>query len=393
MKATFQPEILIKTLKDIVRVASSKTTVYRNVLITVDKDEYCVDFTASSETVSLKRSLFERIGDPTVRIEKSGTILVPAKELLNIVKFATDEVIFVQDGLHLNVRSGKQSAKIPGQDPKLFTPYQNRDETARMELPAPVLQNALQRVVYACSNSDVRPILKGVNLTISNGTMTAVSTDGLRLAKTSVGGIVMEGEDERELTIPKEPLAHLSSMLPSDDDETVVLEIGERVMVATWSDGETRLTMRALDGTYPDYQRIIPASVQVQLEVNRADLLRSCEFVSYFAGDQDQMRTIFEIANGELVLSAESSLNGKGTDSVPLLNPEATIEKMAFNSVYWVEALRAMSSEKVVIGINGPLVPGTISAPDTDCLSLISPVRLPAEQRSQDESQEQKQTA
>lgn len=383
MKVTFPSVDLLKVLKDIDRVGTGKTDMLRNILIQANPDEDRVDFTASSESISLKRTLYQRFGEHTTNIRESGSVLVPAHKLLKFVQFADSNVTFEQENLNLRVRFGDSDVKILGQETEKFTLYQNKEETNRVELSAPVLRRVLNRVVYAHAKSITRPEITGVNFTIADGTMSAIATDSMRFAKTSAGNVILEGVDARTLTIPGEPLKHLSAMLPKDEDDLVVLDIGERVMVASWGDDENCLTMRALEGAFPDCNRIIPSSTKATLKVNREGLLRTVEMISIVAENVDQQRCIFAVQDGQLIVSGESQETGKAAKAVSLLNPGVTIEKMGFNASYWTEALKSLDSETIEIGITGALKPVIITNGEDNTVAVISPVRLAASSEEQ----------
>jgi DNA polymerase-3 subunit beta len=391
MKIIFKQEALLKCLKEAVRFVPSSTTkqALKHVLIFVSKENDRVDLYASGEDASLRRSMFDTLIDSSVTIEESGTILLPAKELYEIAKSAASEIVLEsQDSLHVTLTFGKTKYELTGLQPDLFRPYENdKESTSTVCVPATALRTMLHRTTYACSTSDARPIMTGVNFSVSEGAITAVATDGLRLAQYGLNDVTVDGE-ARELPVPKDTLERLAALLPKDDDEQVYLEIGDTSLVATWDDEGVRLIMRGLSGVYPNASRIIPEEVAHRIMVDRQLLLESCERISVLS---DKQLAELRFKGEELELFAEAPAHGRALDKMPIQKSSGVIMTLFVNVGYIQQLLRSFDGiESVIFGIVQADRPFTvIPGAGAPGLALVAPIQHAAAASETSESQQQ----
>lgn len=387
MKMVFEKNALEKTLKDVVRIipSAARTNLHKFVRITADRAQSRVEFVTTSSDGAIHRNMVDTQVQSPVTIYQSGACLVPARELLEIVKRAKDlvELSLRQNNFDVTVSfskdtGGKAECDVPGLDPSTFVPYQNDpQETTQMNVTAVNLRSLLGYTLYACSESEARPALTGVNFTVKDdGTLVATSTDGLRLAQAHIPGQV-EGQVRETVTIPKTPLQSMVSILPNDDDEIVHLELGHSVLTATWDDEGTRFVLRALDATYPNTAQIIPTITRTNIRVSRAEMLDSCELIALFSGDVENRKTRLDFDNGLMRLSIQSSQAGKAFYEVKLLEYSTPdIDPMMFNVRYWLDLLKVFDTEEIEIGINGQNQPVIIRSSERTAMALVSPVQF-----------------
>ena len=382
MKATFRSGELVKMMRDLVRVVPSKSDnpALLHVLIQADKEQARVDMIASRETMSVRRTLFEDATDSPVTIEQSGTCFLPAKELFEIVKKAEGATVTLSEGKQKRTQIvfGKTKFELANLDPVLFTPYSEAEEnTTSVVLMAPALHRLIRRTSYAVAKTEVRPTLTGVNLRLTDSTLRGDATDALRLATYTVTCKSVAGDD-RSLVVPGVLLDKLALSLPSsDDDEEVTLTMGENSITVAWDDDSIRVVMRALEGTYPDTDRIIPRSMPHKVTVERQALLEACDRVSVLSVEDHQQSTVIVLAD-KITISADSAQYGKAADEVAVTTSQLKVESIRywFNINYWLSALRSMDDVEQVdlqmLGMNQPIVMTPIGGPG---LILLSPMR------------------
>ena len=377
MKAIFQAMDLQKVLKDVVRIipSTAKTNVQKFVRITADKAESQVEFVTSSADVSIRRTMFELTSQSPLAILESGVCLLPARELLEIAKRATDKLELTLAKGKVTLKFGTAKFVLNGLDPREFSPYQNTEETSRIEMDALALRGLLAQTTYACAVSETRPVLTGVHFTIADNAIHAMATDGLRLAMAVAAGSA-EWEQSHSLTIPKAPLESMLAMLPKDDDEVVELEIGSTVMVATWGDGETSLVMRGFSEAYPDTSRIVPASTQSQIRVARGSMLEALERLEMLCVSNNRQIHV-DFRNTYMDLSV-SSAEGSGQDTVEIAANTQEIQPMFFNVRFLLDVLKAVDAEEIEFGINGQNAPVLVNPVGGTGQALISPIMYTA---------------
>ncbi|MCL6446083.1 MAG: DNA polymerase III subunit beta [Alicyclobacillus sp.] len=376
MKATFRHGDLEKVLRQLLRVVPNSTNkvVLKHVLIEAKREEDRVDFYASSEDMSLRRTLFVEATDACVKITASGACLLPAKELHEIIKRANGPVTLESQKDRTVITFGKTKFELAGLQPHLFTPYGDADEqVTTATVLAPNLYRLIRRTSYAAAKGLARPILTGVHFTLANGHLSAVATDALRLAQYIVPCEDVSGED-RQLVIPAALLDTLAGALPaSDDDEEITFTLGTSSCTVSWGDDAFHMALRGLEGTYPNTTRLIPERTAHQVVVERQALLTACERVSILS-DAEHQRAELRFTPTGLVVSATSTQYGHAEESVDVVSSTNTDMVLLCNVHYWIAALKAMDAEQVEIGLNGPNQSCTVRPVGDDGVGLIAPI-------------------
>jgi DNA polymerase-3 subunit beta len=377
MKATFNNTELEKVLRDLVRVVPTSTNkaVLRHVLIQANKDEDRVDFYASSEDMSVRRTLFQEAANSPVTIEKSGTCLLPAKELHEIVKRASGQITLHQTAGRTSVTFGNAKYELAGLDPKLFRPYgDDPAESTTAVILAPDLFRLLRRTTYAAAKTEARPTLTGVNLKISGTTLHAEASDGMRLALYNVPCQEVSGNDT-SLPVPAGLLDKLAAVLPAhDDDEEILVSVGSSSCTVSWGDDAYRMVIRGLNTGYPAVSRVIPQSQSGSVVVDRRALLEACERVSILSETEHQ-RVKFTFLADRVVLSATSVQYGSAKDDVDVVSGTNTDElSLDCNINYWIELLRSLDTKQVEVSLNGANKPFTVKPVGDAGLGLIAPL-------------------
>ena len=380
MKATFNNSEFAKVLRDATRIVPTSTNkqVLKHVLIKADKDEDRVDVYASSEDMSIRRTLFQEVTNPPVTIKESGSCLLPAKELYEIVKNANGHVSLTNNNQpgKTEIAFGQTKYELSSLAPEQFTPYtDDPDETTTVVLLAPELSRLLRRTTFAVLKGESRPILTGVNLSLSDNSLTGTATDGLRLAQITVNCQSVSG-NPRSIPVPATSLDKLVAALPSgDDDEEITLTLGPSSCTVSWGDDMNRMVMRGLDGVYPEVSRIIPQNPPFKAVLERQAFLDACERVSILSETEHQ-RAEFDIFLERVVVSTRSAQYGFAQDSVEMKSTTLTQKMQILSNInYWIALLRSYEGvEQIEIGLTDPIKPMTVKPVGGAGVGLIAPL-------------------
>jgi len=230
-------------------------------------------------------------------------------------------------------------------------------------IPLPDLQAAISATAHAASRDEAKQLLQGIHISLDPMGIQAAATDGHRL---SVYGSAPLAETPA-ITIPATTLRELQHL---DADITVTAD-NAYVRLAT---DRTVITSRILDGTYPDFAKLIPDSFATTATVDRKALLAAAARVAILA---DTHNNIIKLAIGDMLAVTADVELGNGSETLAI---DTTGKPVAFavNATYLQDALKAMPSQQITLSANKPTTPVVITPVDTDTMQtyLIMPVQI-----------------
>ncbi len=221
--------------------------------------------------------------------EGYGVAVLPSKIILDVVKSLGDPRVEVTcEGEEATITAGRFESSLrllPADEfPRLAMPADDAVTISGKEF-----AGALHQVVPAASADDARPILTGVLLAAEEGGLRLVATDSYRLAVRDIPGTTVMS-DGQSVLVPSRALRELERLLGSDDE--ITLRLGERE--ASFEVGSLRLTTRLIEGEFPNYRGLIPASHPNRLTVGREVLLDAVRRVRLMARESTPVRMVMK---------------------------------------------------------------------------------------------------
>ena len=222
-------------------------------------------------------------------------------------------------------------------------------------------REGIEATIFAASSEEARgAVLMGTLLELEGNSITMVATDGYRLARyqTTLDDGLSGAE---KYIVPSRALAEAARNLGSGD-QIAVSALGAQSNQLQMNSGDTAITVRLVDGQYPNYQQVIPAKFDRSVTVNTQALIGSLRRAELVAGDRASMVKL-AVSNQTLIVTASSDISGNAYE-------ELEVEQMgedlaiAFNARYLVEILNHVKSAQTVIEFLGPLSPAAIRPVD-----------------------------
>ncbi len=362
MKITVAREGLLKALQRIISTVGSRSTlpVLGNVLLE----------TSGGKLVLTTTDLEIRITtDLEAAVEKEGRTTLPAKKLLALVgKFFDDEVSIESDERHhAAIVCGTSKFKLLGIAPADFPEPPEFTPVREIKFKGADIKRMLSQIIYAASLDDSRMVLHGVLICLREHMVTMVATDGKRMALVERAPGEFTGADGSAI-IPLRAAGELRKL--ADADETVELAIGEKQ--AMFKTDSTILVTKLIDGNYPNYRQVIPASFATTLEVPAIPFMQKVELVSQVLANSSSYITLtFE--ENQLKIQAESSEVGEGS-AIQEINYSGERIDTSFNPAFLMDPLRCSEVEQVTIKINDGFSPVAIQGGE-GFLYIIMPMR------------------
>ncbi len=376
MKATVLQENLAHGLSLVSRAVSPRSTlpVLANVLIASDEGRLRLSAT------NLELGITCWI---PARIEQEGSTTVPARTFSDLVNtLPPEQVRLVLDtkSQTLNVRSGTSTNDIKCIDAQEFPPLPAPDLDGAVQLNVNDFREMIQQVAFAASADEARPVLMGVLLQVEKDKLTMAAADGFRL---SVRKATLSAPAASAVTaiIPAHSLTELARVA-TDGEELIRMVVPKLRGQVVFRLKDVEVTSQLIDGSFPDYQQIIPRKYTSRTLVSTAALLKACKQAEIFAREGSNVaRLNIKSASGanqpsELQMSATSEETGKNETIV-----EATVDGsgvlIAFNVRFLREALEVIKTPNVALEMSAANAPGVLRpVGDEQYLHVIMPMHL-----------------
>ncbi|KEG15767.1 DNA polymerase III subunit beta [Bartonella bacilliformis] len=373
MRVTIDRNQFLKSLGCVHRVVERRNTVpiLSNVLIDADSDGMRLKAT----DLDLEITEFS-----VLHIEQTGGITVPAHLLYDIVRKLPDgnEIILAVDADRPNtmsVISGFANFRLQG-FPKMDFPESLPGQfNFRFSLLASDLKHLLDCTQFAISTEETRYYLNGIYFHIVNDgalKLRLVATDGHRLAQ-----VDMEAPSGSEgmpgVIIPRKTVGELQRLLSEEADNYVCIELSETKI--RFSVGSVVLTSKLIDGTFPEYQRVIPLGNDKKLTINRRDFSSTVDRVSTISSDRGRAVKL-TIENGQLRFVVNNPDSGSAEDQLVADYASDPLE-IGFNSRYLLDIAAQLSGDEIVFMLDEAGAPALIrDSHDTNALYVLMPIRV-----------------
>jgi len=310
-----------------------------------------------------------------------GSVAVKAKTLNEIITQIPAEDIELEfnDISRINLRGGRSDftlvGKPGGEYPKL---PDIGDEEEVITLPIERFSTNLKRTIFAASMDMPKNYTSGVLLSLKEGVLMIVATDGRRLAM-ATDKLDDRDAGEKMVLIPSKTMNELAKILTMGWEGDLEFHLSENQALFKLGDGsEVEIITHLLDTPYPDFEKVIPEEHTGTLVVDRERLIASLRQVGILARQQDgRDMAVLETDNDSLIISAKAESEGKAEVALPV---DITGEnlKIAFNYQYLLDPLLQVDDDKVTLSYAGSLEPGVLRLPSDDTYTyVVMPVRLP----------------
>ena len=364
---------LLKAIQALSGVINSSNTlpILDDFLFNINEDE--LKITASdletTMTVSIKPDM----------VEGKGQVTIPARLLIDVMKnFPDIPVSFNIDEatLAIEITTGEGRYKMVGHKSDEFPQVPVIAEPSVWDIPADVLACGFEKTIFATGNDEIRPIMTGVFMAMSDTCLTFVATDAHKLVR--YRRMDVKSDAAASFIVPKKPINQLKNILAGRADEPVHVEFNNTN--ASFTFGEYKLICRLIEGRYPNYEAVIPTTNPNKLIVDRQLLNAAIKRVAIFSSKAThQIR--FKISGQELVLTAEDLDYSNEAKERLTCNYTGEDMEIGFSSKFFQEMLANLSQTEIQLEMSAPNRAGIITPVDNqnadeDILMLLMPVML-----------------
>jgi len=309
------------------------------------------------------------------KIETDGAVTIPARLITDLVSaLPSSEKVDLElqgaDTLHL--RCGRFATHVKGIDADEFPTIQTAGERPTTRVSQKILRRALAEIVFAAASDEARPILTGVLAKFEGDRLTLAAADNYRIAVRTID--ILDPVEAVQVVIPAKALHELERLLADTDDPVELVLATARNQVLFHLDG-IDLVSRLIDGQFPNYQQVLPASHASRGEFDREELLRAVRPAALIASSSANIVKLQVGGDGAGITVTAAAEVGDYAGEV-----EATVEgdptTIAFNARYLNDVLSNVAADRFALELNGPLSPGVFRpVGDSTYVHVVMPVR------------------
>lgn len=320
-------------------------------------------------TTDLEMGMRKRI---KAKVAKDGAITLPAKRLLAILRElpVADVVMETGDQKEAVIKYDSSYVKILGLPKDEFPPLPDFRKNRSLKIPQPALAEMIRKTHYAISHDESRYVLNGMHLIFSQGRITAVATDGRRLALCEVAAGVPDGVD-KGIIIPTKAVLEIGRVVGADADGEVEIFLGENQ--AAFSKEDCSLVTRLIEGHFPNYQQVIPQGLEHKLILSREELLAAVRRAALLTSEQLNSIKI-ALTKNRLVVSSNTPDVGEAREEMAISYAGGDVA-IAFNPQYLIDVLKNLDEQEITLEFTDALNPGVVRS-GKSFLYVIMPIRL-----------------
>ena len=372
MKISVERGTLLKAVAQAQSVVERRNTIpiLANVLIEAQDAE--VSFRATDLDI-------EVVDRAAAMVERAGSTTVSATTLHEIVRKLPDgaQVVLTADSAtgRLTVEAGRSNfslATLPKED---FPVMATSEYASNFSAAAPVLRRLFDKSKFAISTEETRYYLNGVYMHTADAeggqVLRCVATDGHRLAR--IDADLPEGASEMPgVIVPRKTVGELRKLLDDDEAQIAVSVSETKVRFAT---KDITLTSKVIDGTFPDYTRVIPQGNTRQLEVDASDFAQAVDRVATVSSERSRAVKL-QLDEDRLVLSVNAPDSGAAEEELAVAYGDERLE-IGFNAKYLLEIASQVDRENAVFLFNSSGDPTLMrEGNDQTAVYVVMPMRV-----------------
>ena len=372
MRVTLEQSNLMKSLGHVHRVVERRNTIpiLSNVLLRADGNSLHLKAT------DLDLEVFEKT--PAV-VEQAGATTVPAYMLYEIVRKLPggSEVMLSidSDSSTLKITSGRSNFTLQMLPVEDFPDISAGDFSHSFTMATGEIRKLIEHTQFAISTEETRYYLNGIFLhTVEEDGETllrAVATDGHRLARSQ--STAPDGaEGMPGIIIPRKTVGEVQRLV-EDPDAAVMVELSDSKI--RMSVGETVLTSKLIDGTFPDYNRVIPTGNDKELLLDRQTFAKAVDRVSTISSERGRAVKL-QLSEGQMVLSVNNPDSGTAEEEIAVGYSAEALD-VGFNSRYLLDITNQLTGDEAKFMLSDPGSPTLIhDSNESGAIYVLMPMRV-----------------
>jgi DNA polymerase-3 subunit beta len=343
MKLIFKTNEVLEKLKNIAPTAEAKQTLAILGNVKVSVADNIATFTASDLEIQVTTTV-------SCVSTENGLFTAPAKKLLEICNAlsAYDEISLYYDGKKVDITAGKSKVSLQTLDASDYPDMNIEEGSNSITIPNEELSKIITKTSFAMAYQDARHFLNGLHICSQDGMIVAVCTDGHRLAKYTS---LIKSDLDISIIIPRKAINEINRIIStfSNNNEQIV-EINVTNNMVIFTIGEYILISKLIEGTYPNFNKVIPEETQSKININKQTLKNSLNIISKVVNQQYKGVKLTP-SPSSLHLISSNTESEVGEDVVDAIYDGDEIS-IGFNISYLQDVIDVIDGDMIDICIN-----------------------------------------
>ncbi|EOO39199.1 DNA polymerase III subunit beta [Bacillus mycoides] len=363
-----------QALSEVSKAISTKTLIPILSGIKITADQSGITLIASNSNIFIEKFIPISIEDEQITtILKAGSIVVPAKYFIEIIKKMPSEILIKSMNEQLiTIQSDEITLNLNGLSANEFPNVPFLDSHTEIQVETEQLIEVFKQTVFATAKNESRPVLTGVHFVIDHNKLICAATDSHRLA---LREIPISSRAKLNCIVPSSTISELLKLMSSNSN-LVYIYLSESHIIFKF--GTITLYSRLIEGKYPNISGLIPNESQTIINIDRKKILQGVDRSSLLASEWANNNVNLEIIDEcTIQISSNASQIGKisETQQIDAIHGEKQLN-ISFDGRYMVDTLKAIKEDRVTLSFGGSMRPILIEAGEQSAaVYLISPVR------------------
>ncbi|MCD5413563.1 MAG: DNA polymerase III subunit beta [Clostridiales bacterium] len=365
MRFKISQKVLMNSISIVIRAVSNKTAlpILKGILMEV-KENKIILITTDLE-IGIKKEVEAVVASEGIFVVEGKLFSEIIRKLpdssVEIIKTEENKIIIKCENTEFII-----STWCANNYPEL--PQVQEGETCFLE--NEIFNKMIVQTIFATSQVETKPILKGVLFEIKENILNMVALDGYRLALRK-GKI--KAENDYKVIVPAKTLNEVNRIINSEEENKTEVNLTENYII--FKTGKSTLISKVLEGEFLNYTQIIPKEFNTRITVNTKKFTESLERASLISTESKKNLVKINITEEKIIVLSNSEL-GKGYEELEI-EKEGDNISIAFNSKYIIEALKVIEEENIVFSFTTNIRPGIIGPQNRDdYIYLVLPVRI-----------------
>lgn len=309
--------------------------------------------------------------------EDTGAIAIPAKKLLDTVRFIPEQPLLVNvntDEKFLEIGISNAHYKLTGEDANEYPKLPQLDNAQEVAIPSVALERAISNTIFAVGNDESRKAMTGVYCQIDSDGATFVGTDAQRLVRYIRRDV--KTDETCNFILPKKALTQLKSSLGGFQGD---VEMKFNKNNCSFKFNDIYVICRLIDATYPEYNNVIPKENPNKMTIAREDIINTLKRLTPYT-NKTTYQVVFNVEGSKLTCKASDvDFSNEGVEELTV-NYNGEDMLIGFNSKFLSEILSVLSSEEVTFELSTPsragLIIPAVEDENENTLTLLMPIMV-----------------